>query len=162
MNFPSLLVLTISLHLVLCKLVPSSDSAALENSRANESYSNTTTDHLANDLDMEEDYDFVLNLDEQADLDRLLSLLSRSGPAKHADETSVGVSSTFIDSHYEQLDKLARPPNSLPSADSPHHADVRGNDTPKHTEEIDPEQKKLEDLYFKDFAPDSEAHSSEA
>lgn len=49
---------------------------------------NAIIDDRADTLELGTDYDFVLNLDEKDDFDRLLSLLSRSGPAKHSDEVS--------------------------------------------------------------------------
>ena len=44
----------------------------------------TSTEDVVNDT--AEDYDFVLDLNEHEDFDRLLNMLSRSGPAKHLDE----------------------------------------------------------------------------
>ncbi|KAF2364903.1 hypothetical protein FHG87_004337 [Trinorchestia longiramus] len=109
------------------------------------------------------DYDFVLNLDEKEDFDRLLTLLSRSGPAKHSDEASVGVSSTFIDRHDELHEDFPRPENSVfdqLAAGQPELASG-SNDESSEIEDpekkrIDAEQKKLEELYFKNFEMDEQ------
>lgn len=121
--------------------------------------------------DIATDYDFVLDLDEQEDFDRLLNMLSRSGPAKPLNEETAGPSSTFLDRHDEMVHPSSPPDSSRAAPFLPHGSKYTPQKVDPHTdgshfddleqEKKDAEQRRLEELYFNQVKGKHETSSEE-